>query len=134
MTSRGRLTRFASVACRNDATFGIARRAKYMFSKGLPLNVLPTEARQSFTHHVDHRLGGPAVTTIVKEGEGEDLTIDRGDVARQPDHFVGGAGLGVEISLGGGIPHPTPEELGGARGPKGGVQPPNPPSPGRIDQ
>ena len=55
---------------------GIARRAKYMFSKGLPLNILPTEARQSFTHHVDHRLGGPAVTTIVKEGEGEDLTID----------------------------------------------------------
>src|SRR5437763_16220506 len=112
MTSRGRLTRFASVACRNDATFGIARRAKYMFSKGLPLNILPTEARQSFTHHVDHRLGGPAVTTIVTEGEGEDITIDRGDVARQPDHLDGGAGLGEEMSLGGGISPPPHEKFG----------------------
>src|SRR5204862_3083291 len=118
-----RLTRFASVACRNDATFGIARRAKYMFSKGLPLNVLPTEARQSFTHHVDHRLGGPAVTTIVKEGEGEDLTIDRGDVARQPDHLVGGAGLGVEISLGGGTAHPPLEQPASARDRTGRGQP-----------
>src|SRR5437868_5173110 len=39
------------------------------FQRAYPLNILPPEARQSFTHHVDHRLGGPTVATIVKEGE-----------------------------------------------------------------
>src|ERR1700686_277500 len=77
-----------------------------------PLGILPPKVRQSFTHDVDHGLGRPPVPAIVQEGEGEDLTIYRRDVPGQRNYVVGGAGLGVEVSLGRGVPHPAPEELG----------------------
>src|SRR5450759_39762 len=82
------------------------------FPRVYPLRILPPEARQSFTHDIDHGLGRPAVPAIVAERESQDLTIYRRDVPGQRNDVVGGSCLGVEVSLGWGVPHPPLEELG----------------------
>ena len=79
---------------------------KDMFLKGLP-----SKTRERFAHYVDHRFGRPAVPTIVEEREGENLTIYRRDVPGQCDDLISGTRLGVQVSLGGGVPHPPLQQL-----------------------
>src|SRR6266480_3877793 len=99
---------------------------KDMFLKGLPLEYLPPEARQCFTHDVDHRLGGPAVATIVEKREGEDLTIYRRDVPSERDDVVGRTGFGVQVPLGWCVPHSASKELGVAGDRKRRMEPRTP--------
>ena len=81
-----------------------------MFAKELPAK-LPAEARQGLAHDVDHGLGRPAIATIVEEGEGEHLTIYRRHVPSQCNDIIGCTRFGVQVSLGGGVPHAAPEKL-----------------------
>lgn len=85
---------------------------KDMFANGLQHMILPSEARQSFAHHIDHRLRSPAIASIVEERKRQNLAVDGSYVARERDNVVRGAGFRVKISLGWRVPHPSFEELG----------------------
>src|SRR5258706_14542961 len=100
----------------------------------MPLSILPSEVRQSFTHDVDHGLRCPAISAIVEEREGQDLTIYRRNVPSQRNNVVGGARFGVEVPLSGGVPHPTSEQLGVSSHRQGRMEPRTPGSAGGVAQ
>src|SRR5438105_1276429 len=113
MTSRGCLTRFRMGGVQEKCHLRkFASDLNICFQRIYPLNLLPPETRQSFTHHVDHRLRRPPIATIIQEREREDLTIYCCDVPSQRNYVVGRSGFGVKVSLGWRISHPPPEELG----------------------
>src|SRR6188508_2897500 len=111
-----------------------SQRSKDMFANELTYLVLPSEAGQSFTHDVDHRLGSPAVAPVVKERKSQHLAVHSGYVAREANNVIGGAGFGVEVSLRRCVSHPSLEELRVPGDRQRRVKPRSPGRPMRVAQ